>query len=92
MTALFWAKRATAGVFGNRRIELGRWNNLGAPVVAYYSPDQLEGIVAEAGGRVIRRRDREDRIRRLPRIAGVRGHWTSTVLVGRSRERSPNDH
>ena len=63
----------------------GRWNNLGAPVVAYYSPGELEEIVAEADGRVIRRRDRTARVRRLPRLLGVRGRWFTTVMAVRVR-------
>jgi len=45
MTAVFWAKKTLTGVFGNRRLELGRWNNLGAPIVAYYSPDEVMAMV-----------------------------------------------
>ena len=58
MTAVFWAKRVLTAIFGNHRLELGRWNNLGAPVVAYYSPDDVVKMVEAAGGKVIRHRDR----------------------------------
>jgi SAM-dependent methyltransferase len=89
MTVLFWTKRVL-GVFG-RRIELGRWNNIGAPVVSYYTPAQLRGLVASAGGRVLRRHDRPARLRRLPRILGIRGRWETTLLVGRvTRNEAPD--
>ncbi|MCB2224601.1 MAG: class I SAM-dependent methyltransferase [Actinobacteria bacterium] len=81
MTVLFWSKRALIALFGNRRLELGRWNNLGAPLVAYYSPDEVQEMVAEAGGRVIRSRDRTASLRRLPRAVGVRGRWFTTVMA-----------
>ena len=81
MTVLFWLKRAAVAVAGNRRLELGRWNNLGAPVVSYYSPDEIDESVREAGGRVIRHRDRDARLRRLPRLAGVQGRWFTTVMA-----------
>ena len=83
MTVLFWLKRAAIAVTGNRRLELGRWNNLGAPLVSYYSPDEIDEIVREAGGKVIRHRDRDARLRRLPRLAGVRGRWFTTVMAVR---------
>ena len=81
MTVLFWAKRILVRVFGNRRLELGKWNNLGAPVVAYYSPAEVVSMVEAAGGKVIRQRDREARLRRLPRLVGVRGRWFTTVMA-----------
>jgi len=81
MTVLFWTKRILVGVVGNRRLELGKWNNLGAPVVAYYSPAEVVAIVEAAGGKVIRQRDREARLRRLPRLVGVRGRWFTTVMA-----------
>jgi SAM-dependent methyltransferase len=84
MTVVFWAKRVLAAVFGNRRLEIGSWNNLGAPLVSYYSPDEIEVMAVAAGGRVQRRRDRAVRIRWLPRFLGVRGRWFSTFLLRRT--------
>jgi len=81
MTAVFWAKRFTTTVFGNRRLEMGRWNNLGAPVVGYYSPDEIVAMVKDAGGKVLRHRDRDARLRLLPRLLGVRGRWLTTVMA-----------
>jgi SAM-dependent methyltransferase len=79
MTALFWVKQIL-GVAG-RRIELGKWNNLGAPLVSYYDPAGIRGLVGDAGGSVVRSHDRPQRLRRLPRVLGIRGRWTTTVLV-----------
>ncbi|MCJ7725843.1 MAG: class I SAM-dependent methyltransferase, partial [Acidimicrobiia bacterium] len=79
MTAVFWAKRALVMLLGNRRLEIGRWNNLGAPVVAYYSPAEVAEMVVAAGGKVIRTRDREARMRKIPRMLGVNRRWFSTV-------------
>ena len=83
MTALFWVKRTLGVLIGNRRLELGRWNNLGAPLVSYYSPDEVVAIVEAAGGRVIRHRDRTARLRRLPRLFGIRDRWFTTVMAVR---------
>lgn len=86
MSAVFWAKRALGVVIGNHRFEVGRWNNLGAPLVSFYSPDEVVSIVEAAGGRVIRRRDRTARLRRLPRLLGIRDRWFTTVMAVRGRE------
>jgi SAM-dependent methyltransferase len=83
MTGIFWAKRVMGVLIGNRRLELGHWNNLGAPLVSYYSPDEVVAIVEAAGGKVIRHRDRTSRLRRLPRLLGVRERWFTTVMVVR---------
>jgi len=83
MTALFWVKRTLGVLIGNRRFELGRWNNLGAPLVSYYSPEEVVAIVEAAGGKVIRHRDRTARLRRLPRLFGVRERWFTTVMAVR---------
>ena len=86
MTAVFWAKRVLGVLVGNRRLELGRWNNLGAPLVSYYSPDEVVAIVEAAGGEVIRHRDRAARLRRLPRLLGVRDRWFTTVMAARGND------
>lgn len=81
MTLLFWAKRALTGVFGNHRIELGRWNNLGAPLVSYYTADEVAAMVERAGGRVVRRKDKTASVRTLPRLLGVRRRRFTTLMV-----------
>lgn len=57
MGAVFWAKRGLSKVAGNRRVPvLGYWGNLGAPVVSYYNPPELERMVErDAGGRIVER-------------------------------------
>jgi SAM-dependent methyltransferase len=79
MTWVFWAKRIVA-VTG-RRVELGRWNNIGAPVVSYCDPEDVARMACAAGGRVERATHRVGRLRRLPRALGIRGRWESTYVV-----------
>jgi len=83
MTAVFWAKRVLGVLVGNRRLELGHWNNLGAPLVSYYSPDEVMAMVEAAGGKVIRCQNRTARLRRIPRLLGVRDRWFTTVMAVR---------
>lgn len=79
MAALYWVKRVLSP--SGRRVEVGKWNNLGAPLVSYYGRDELAELVNDAGGRVTRREDSESTLRRLPRMLGVRGRWMTTLLV-----------
>ncbi len=43
--ALFWAKSLSARLTSRRLPIGGYWNNLGPPIVSYYSPDQLRAMV-----------------------------------------------
>lgn len=79
LTLLFWVKRVVA-VTG-RRVEIGRWNNIGAPVVSYFGPEELAAMIAAAGGTVEHAVHRRGRLRRLPRALGIRGRWESTFVV-----------
>jgi 2-polyprenyl-3-methyl-5-hydroxy-6-metoxy-1,4-benzoquinol methylase len=48
--ALFWAKTMLAKIF-RRRLAVGDyWNNIGAPVVSYYSSDQVVAILRSSAG------------------------------------------
>ena len=67
MTALFWIKRAVTRLTPRRVPVLGYWNNLGAPVVAFYGPAEVDAMVEAAGGETVSRRVRR---RRLPGISG----------------------
>lgn len=50
MTAVFWIKRGFSALSSDR-IELGRsWANIGQPIVSYYTPGQLEDMVATTAG------------------------------------------
>jgi len=81
--ALFWAKRATSLVFRNR-LELGRGNNLGPPVVSFYTPEALDRILQSSGARLVESVDEPHAIKRLPRLLGLRASWDSSRLVART--------
>lgn len=68
--------------FTSDRVEIrGTWNNIGAPVVSYYSPDELHGLVTQAGAEVIELHNAEAKLRRLPRLLGVTGRWDTTIIA-----------
>ena len=52
-SSLFWLKRGTTSVTDQRVPLLGYWNNIGAPVVAFYTAEQVKGMVEDAGGQII---------------------------------------
>jgi len=80
MTLVFWVKRCV-GALTTRRVELGRWNNLGAPVVSYYGADEVAEMIGRAGGRVVEAIHRPLPVRRLPRLLGVAVRHESTYVV-----------
>ena len=57
MDAVFHAKRLV-GRWSSHRLELGRrWLNIGEPIVSYYTPDELDAMMARLPeGRVADRR------------------------------------
>lgn len=62
MGALFWAKRGVTTVTSSRVPVLGYWNNIGAPVVSFYGPAEVEEFITTAGGRAVRRRIRSQHL------------------------------
>ncbi len=55
-SGLFWAKRAVTRFTDDRLPVFGYWNNLGAPVVSFYSADQVRRMVVTAGARIVAER------------------------------------
>jgi SAM-dependent methyltransferase len=73
MTAVFHIKRLLSRVT-KRRIELfGKWNNIGEPIVSYYSTAELEAMVRAADPNLVfeQRHVRERALPLLWRLAGV---------------------
>ncbi|MFQ5948918.1 MAG: class I SAM-dependent methyltransferase [Acidimicrobiia bacterium] len=83
MDLVFFVKRQVSRLT-SRRIEiLGRWNNIGAPVVSYYSPDELAELATQAGAEVTELHNVEGKLRLLPRLLGIRGRWDTTLIAQR---------
>lgn len=50
LTALFWTKTATSKILRRRLSIGGYWNNIGAPVVSYYSSAQVQAMLRARPG------------------------------------------
>lgn len=61
-SSLFWIKRGTTSLTDQRLPMFGYWNNLGAPVVAFYTPRQVQGMIGAVGGRIIASQSTPERI------------------------------
>ena len=89
MDLVFYAKRV-ASTLTSRRLELlGQWNNLGAPVVSYYTNEDLERMVAgDPRAELLDRRSAPTRLPSLQRAAFIRRREDTTLVV-RRRDAAP---
>lgn len=78
--ALFWTKRIVTLVTSERVPVLGYWNNIGAPVVSFYSFHEVSNMVMEAGLRPVMRDEREQTLGALDRVV-MRGDATFVARV-----------
>jgi SAM-dependent methyltransferase len=60
--ALFWAKRATTSMTEQRISIFGYWNNIGAPVVSFYSPQRVLEMVKALGGELVGTQSTPERV------------------------------
>lgn len=82
MTALFWVKRLTTTFTGNRIGVRGYWNNIGAPLVSFYSHRGVLRMVADTGlGVVVEEQSEVVPMGRLDRLLH---RSNSTLLVRRT--------
>ncbi len=84
MDTMFFTKKQVTRFTASRVEILGTWNNIGAPVVSYYSPDELRELLADAGADVVEFHNAEGKLRRLPRRLGITGRWDTTIIARRS--------
>lgn len=52
-SALFWVKRSVVRFTDSRIPVFGYWNNIGAPVVSFYTTEQVREMVTSVGGRIV---------------------------------------
>ena len=84
MDLVFYAKRAASAVT-SRRLELfDRWNNLGPPVVSYYTNEDLRLLVeADPRAEILDQRSVPAYLPSLQRAAGIRRREDTTLVVRR---------
>ncbi len=84
MSLVFYAKRL-ASALTSRRLELfDQWNTLGAPVVSYYTNEELVAMIeADPRAEVLDRRSAPAYLSSLQRAAGIRRREDTTVVVRR---------
>jgi 2-polyprenyl-3-methyl-5-hydroxy-6-metoxy-1,4-benzoquinol methylase len=83
--ALFWAKTVLSKIF-HRRLPIGDyWNNIGAPVVSYYSSDQLLAMLRRQPGIEIAQVDEVPQA--LSKLADLLVSKSNTTIVARWRTR-----
>lgn len=83
MGLIFFLKRQVTRFVSGRIEILGRWNNIGAPVVSYYSPDELRELLTQAGAEVEEIHNIEAKLRLLPKLLGISGRWETTLIAHR---------
>lgn len=79
MDALFYVKKMVSSVTPNRVSLLDTWNNIGAPVVSYYSNEELLRMVTDQGRGVVVAKDIDPDD--LGRLNLVFNKTNTTILV-----------
>jgi SAM-dependent methyltransferase len=83
--ALFWAKRLSARLTQRRLPIGGYWNNLGPPVVSYYSPAQLRALVAGLpAAEIVFSDSAPQRLNRLGRALVAKTNTTMMIRTGQT--------
>lgn len=86
--ALFWAKSLTARLTSRRLPVGGYWNNIGPPVVSYYTPDQLHTLVARLPPAEIVSSDSAPQpLHRLGRALVTKTNTTMMIRISRDQAR-----
>jgi 2-polyprenyl-3-methyl-5-hydroxy-6-metoxy-1,4-benzoquinol methylase len=79
--ALFWAKTVLGKIFHRRLPVGGYWNNIGAPVVSYYSSDQVLAMLRNHPWIEIAQVDRVPQA--LSKLAGLLVSKSNTTVIAR---------
>jgi hypothetical protein len=82
MDAVFWVKKAVTLVTSDR-LPLGYyWNNIGAPVVSYYTPDEVGDMIRAAGNtELLECHCVKMGLTRVQSLALIRSHENTTFIV-----------
>jgi hypothetical protein len=84
MDLVFYAKKVAAIVTSRRLEILDQWNNLGAPVVSYYTNEDLRGMAAaDPRADLLDLRSEPAYLSPLQRAAFIRRREDTTLLIRR---------
>lgn len=83
MDGLFWVKKAVSSVTSSRVQLGGYWNNIGEPVVSYYTNEELEQMVTANGRAEVVARDIDPEA--LGRLNAVLNKTNTTIVVRKLR-------
>ena len=86
MWCLFHAKRVVGRLTSRRVPLLGYWNNIGEPVVSYYSHVEIEVAIARLGGELVLARKETRRLPFMWRLAGLTERADSVLILRKSHE------
>jgi SAM-dependent methyltransferase len=87
MDVLFYVKRLVTKLTPGRVQILGKWNNVGAPVVSYCTSEEFCRMVEHAGVcKIVGQEIKEMKIGLLMRAAGITRRTSTTIVVQRIGE------
>ena len=86
MWGLFHVKRVVGRLTSRRVPLLGYWNNIGEPVVSYYSHVEMEAAIDRLGGEMILARKRTRRLPVMWRLAGLTERADSVLILRKPHE------
>ena len=80
--ALFHTKRLVTR-FTTKRVQLlDKWNNIGAPVISYYTDEQLKRMIGElSDARIVDVHVEDAHVNFLWRMAGIRRRINTTIII-----------
>jgi len=81
MDALFYVKKFTTRITSRRIPLFGNWNNIGAPVVSFYTNEDLHDMIERAGGSIESERCDELEIKLVQRLAFIRKRFDTTIVI-----------
>jgi SAM-dependent methyltransferase len=84
MDAVFWVKKAVTLITSDR-VPLGDyWNNIGAPVVSYYTTDEVSDMIRAVGKtELIECHRAKMQLTRIQSLGLIRSHENTTFIVRR---------
>ena len=78
---LFYVKKLTTSITSKRLPLFGNWNNIGAPVVSFYTNERLHDMIERAGGTIESERCDKLEVKLIQRLALISRRFDTTIIV-----------